>query len=78
MVTKKQISNYNTHLEGKQFQWYDNGVYNLRRTLLLIKSKNESVEKINIGIPIITSNYRWQWNDALIENDSEGIEHKNL
>ena len=79
--TKKQISNYNdSHLEGKQFQWYDNGVLQFEKDITFDKIKNESVEKLlqywdsNNSHQIIDGNGTYA---ALIENNSEGIEHKN-
>jgi hypothetical protein len=41
----KNFQNYNDPFRRKTISMVDNGVYNLRRTLLLIKIKNESVEK---------------------------------
>ena len=79
--SKKQISNYNdSHLEGKQFQWHDNGVLQFEKEFTFDKIKNESIEKLlqywdsNNLHQIIDGNGMY---DAIIENDSEGIEQKN-
>ena len=78
---KKQISNYtDSHLEGKQFQWYENGILQFEKEFAFDKIKNESDVKLlqywdsNNIHQIIDGNGIY---DALIENYSEGIEKKN-
>lgn len=78
---KKQLSNYtDSHLEGKQFQWHENGVLQFEKEFTFDKIKNESNAKLlqywdfNNSHQIIDGNGMY---DALTENDSEGIERKN-
>lgn len=77
---KKQISNYvDSRLEGKQFQWYENGVMQFEKDFTFDKVKMESTEKLmqywdtNKLQQVIDGSGKY---DALIENYNKGNTEK--
>lgn len=79
---KKQISNYvDSHLNGKRFQWHENGSLQFEKEYTYDKKKKESIEKLNQYWDqnnvqqIIDGNGNFE---ALLENYSERSDNVDL